>query len=218
MERDGGYGSDSAAERVTSVEPLLAEAVLEEGPIAGPEMQKQANQAPGETADRMARNGSVLVAVDMSAESREALRWAHRFARGADLPVHALHVVHDSASKPGRYHPKGSDPFRPMIEVADEMLAEFLADFEVDLGTDPGTGQGGNGRGTLAGHGMAGRKVVAGLPAARIVEEAERQGASLIVIGSRSVKGLTRLLEGSTAREVLKRSPIPVTVVKAPQS
>ncbi|MGB3336823.1 MAG: universal stress protein [Devosia sp.] len=47
-----------------------------------------------------------------------------------------------------------------------------------------------------------------------IVTTAERQGASLIVMGSHGRRGLGRLLLGSQAAEVLARATIPVLVVK----
>ena len=47
-----------------------------------------------------------------------------------------------------------------------------------------------------------------------ILATAERQGASLIVMGSHGRRGLGRLLLGSQAGEVLAHSTIPVLVVK----
>jgi len=46
-----------------------------------------------------------------------------------------------------------------------------------------------------------------------IVAAARDRGAAAIVIGSRGLSGLRARLDGSTSKEVLKRSPCPVVVV-----
>jgi nucleotide-binding universal stress UspA family protein len=47
-----------------------------------------------------------------------------------------------------------------------------------------------------------------------ILDEAKERGADLICLGSHGRKGLDRLLLGSTAESVLRKSPIPVLVVR----
>ena len=47
-----------------------------------------------------------------------------------------------------------------------------------------------------------------------IVEYAENNNANLIVIGTRGISGIKRMLVGSTASEVVKYSHCPVMVVK----
>lgn len=145
--------------------------------------------------------GSVLVAIDLSAESREALVWACKYAENANVPLTILHVVHDPAEAPGKYHPIGTDPFTPMAETAETMLSDFLAAVseshpELTCLADART------------------EVLTGLPDQTIVGEAMRLGASLIVVGSRGQTGLTKLMAGSTAQKVMRRSQIPVTIVK----
>ena len=53
-----------------------------------------------------------------------------------------------------------------------------------------------------------------GYPATVIEEEAERQKADLIVIGTRGLSGLKHLLLGSIAERVVQRAPCPVLTVK----
>lgn len=53
-----------------------------------------------------------------------------------------------------------------------------------------------------------------GSPATVIVSYAEKQGVDWIVIGSHGRTGLRRLLQGSVAEAVIRRSPVPVTVVR----
>lgn len=55
--------------------------------------------------------------------------------------------------------------------------------------------------------------VLGGKPAASLVDMAVRGGYSLILMCSRGKKGLKRLLLGSVAEEILRRSPIPVLIV-----
>jgi len=50
--------------------------------------------------------------------------------------------------------------------------------------------------------------------AARIVETSERIGADLVVIGTRGLTGIDRLLLGSVARNVLLHSSASVLVVR----
>ena len=47
-----------------------------------------------------------------------------------------------------------------------------------------------------------------------IEEEAERQQADLVVIGTRGLSGLKHLLLGSIAERVVQRAPCPVLTVK----
>jgi nucleotide-binding universal stress UspA family protein len=146
--------------------------------------------------------GPVLVAVDLSRDSRAALLWAGRQPPNPEAPVKVLHVLHDPADAPGRYIGAGSDLASPMINRAEEMLAEFMSELR-------------DNHPELKRIVEAETKVVAGLPAQTIVGEAVRLGASLIVVGSRDQTGPARMMHGSTSQKVTQLSPIPVTVVKA---
>lgn len=53
-----------------------------------------------------------------------------------------------------------------------------------------------------------------GRPSRVIVEFAEETGIDAIVIGSHGRSGISRILLGSVAEKVLRRSPVPVTVVR----
>ena len=60
-------------------------------------------------------------------------------------------------------------------------------------------------------------KLLEGRPSSTIVEEAERDGADLIVIGSRGLGGITGWILGSTSRRVVESCTRPVLVVKTPR-
>lgn len=61
-------------------------------------------------------------------------------------------------------------------------------------------------------------EVAGGDPAHLIVEIAERYGCDAIVMGARGVGDLHAALLGSVSHAVLDGSPVPVTVVRLPQT
>jgi nucleotide-binding universal stress UspA family protein len=60
-------------------------------------------------------------------------------------------------------------------------------------------------------------KLLGGRPSSTIVEEAEKDGADLIVIGSRGLGGITGWILGSTSRRVVESCTKPVLVIKSLQ-
>ncbi|EPR43689.1 UspA domain-containing protein [Desulfovibrio sp. X2] len=57
-------------------------------------------------------------------------------------------------------------------------------------------------------------RVVIGYPPEAILDEAEKSGADLIVMGTHGRKGADRILFGSVAEKVVKTSPVPVLTVR----
>ena len=53
-----------------------------------------------------------------------------------------------------------------------------------------------------------------GDPARTVVDYAERDDINHVVVGSHGREGVSRLLLGSVAEKVVRRSPVPVTVVR----
>lgn len=142
--------------------------------------------------------GPILVAVDFSPHSESALAWAARAARAFEVSMIVLHVVHDPESTPGSYAQMDDGGTRSMEQAARGMLEEFLSRARsrgVDLGRSKSA-------------------VAVGLPANRIVEVADLEGAQLIVVGSQGRTGLAHVLLGSKAERVAQLSPVPVTIVK----
>ena len=148
------------------------------------------------------RGGLILVPVDFSACSEAALIYAVRLARCLGTPLLILHVVHDPGSMPGYYSLALKKKQVDRIEDrAADMLAEFLTAI---AGRYP----------DLAELQKPQSLLVKGLPGSRILEVAEQQGASLIVLGSKGLTGLKHLLVGSVAQRVVQLAHCPVTVVK----
>lgn len=144
----------------------------------------------------------IIAATDFSPDSEAALIWAGRYAALVGAPLTVLHVIHDPADAAGFYRSEKGDAPEAMSDVAVRMMSEFL-DKVCNANPD------------LASIQAAVPELVAGLPATRIVEVAEREDAQLIVIGSRGLTGLSSILVGSVAERVAQIAPIPVVIVKS---
>jgi len=58
------------------------------------------------------------------------------------------------------------------------------------------------------------RRTELGSPARKIVEVAEEMDIDHVVMGSHGRKGVSRILLGSVAEQVVRRSPVPVTIAR----
>jgi len=145
----------------------------------------------------------LLVAVDFTSFSEEALIFAGELAEKLKARLLVLHVIHDPAEAPGFYAQKGKKKkfLQSMEEAAEEMMEEFLAKMRKDHPDQLPIKE-------------ATPLLVVGTPVMRILEIAEKEQASMIIIGSHGRTGLSHLLVGSKAERVVQLSPIPVTVVK----
>ena len=148
----------------------------------------------------------LLVAVDFSPYSEQALCFAGRLAEKLKDQLLVLHVIHDPAEAPGFYAQKGKKKkfLKSMEEAAEEMMAEFLLKMR-QAHPDQVPIQ------------KAKALLVVGTPVTRIVEVAEKKQVDMIIMGSHGRTGLAHLLVGSKVQRVVQLSPIPVTVVKIPQ-
>lgn len=154
------------------------------------------------TADTPEADGRpILVSVDFSPDSEQAMAWAYDMAGAMDAPVLALHVAHDPLNAPGLYKKDEKDALRPLNEVAEKMMQKFL-DKMANRGYGGKKGP------------SVGSQVVTGIPVTRILEVAEQVDARMIVMGRRGRSTLEQLLLGSKADNVLKLSPIPVVIIK----
>src|SRR5210317_2027492 len=71
---------------------------------------------------------TLLVAVDFTSYSEEALAFASELAEKLTAQLVVLHVIHDPAEAPGFYAHKGKKKklLKSMEEAAEEMMEEFL--------------------------------------------------------------------------------------------
>jgi nucleotide-binding universal stress UspA family protein len=146
---------------------------------------------------------TLLVAVDFTPYSEEALRFAAEMAEYLKAKLVVLHVIHDPAEAPGFYAPKGKKKkyLFTMEDAANEMMDEFLMKMRKAYPK-------------LTPIIKASPLLVVGTPVTRILEIAKKKKAKMIFVGSHGRTGLSKMLVGSKAERVVQLSPIPVVVVK----
>jgi nucleotide-binding universal stress UspA family protein len=135
----------------------------------------------------------VLVPIDGSDPSDVALE--HALEQFAADSITALYVM-DPVDGATAWGPGSADDWMAAAEErADTVLEEaeaMAAEAGVDITTDS----------------------IVGRPARGIVDYAEEHDIGHIVIGSHGREGVSRVLLGSVAETVVRRSPVPVTVVR----
>lgn len=145
----------------------------------------------------------ILVPVDFSEHSEAALLFAGELANCMSSSLVVLHVIHDPGDAPGFYAGRQSDDeLKDMEDVAGEMMDDFMRRMAE---TNPDNSVLGSVKTML----------IVGLPVTRILEVAKKVGARMVVMGSKGRTGLKHVLLGSKAEQVVRLSPIPVTIVKA---
>jgi nucleotide-binding universal stress UspA family protein len=139
----------------------------------------------------------VLVAVDYSDQSEAALRQALEDFPEAEIT--ALHVVDFRSSDlgPGGFGTANAweEWLAAAHEHADERLAEaraIAAEYDREIATE----------------------TVVGEDASSIVEYVGEHDVDHVYIGSHGRHGVARVLLGSVAETVVRRAPVPVTVVR----
>ena len=142
----------------------------------------------------------ILVPVDGSPASARGLLEAVKLAKGLNAAIRLVHIVNefvmDTALAPALYNEGLIESLR---EVGRKTLQDAEA-FVVAQGLKPETQL---------------LETIGGRVADSVVEEAKRQGADLIVMGTHGRRGVRRLVMGSDAELVLRGSPTPVLLVRA---
>lgn len=143
---------------------------------------------------------NVLVPMDRSPAARAALEFAlEEFADDEITIIHITNPVEGSyfASEEDFY--THFERFEQESERRAEAIFEDAQDvadgYGVTLRTDTHIGQ----------------------PARAIVEYVEENDIDHVVIGSHGRSGVARLVLGSVAENVVRRAPVPVTVIKVPK-
>lgn len=144
----------------------------------------------------MASFRHIIVPVDFSGTSRDALRVARDLALESGGELHVLHVVPNIWHQPLNVE----EPFldnaameRQWVDAAQQQLTTLLAD-----------------------EGVLDRVVsvaMVGVPGTAIVQYADEQGADLIVMGAQGHGHVHRFLLGSVAERVTRAAPCPVMIV-----
>ena len=141
----------------------------------------------------------ILVPVDNSATSRNALDEALRFAKNAKSLLRLVHVI-DLAQ-----FAWSANEFLdvPQLQTALKEGGQKILTESVDMvraqGVDAET---------------ALLETWGGILAKAIVEDAQSWNADLIVMGTHGYGGLTHMLLGSVAEGVMRNTPVPVLLVR----
>ena len=139
----------------------------------------------------------ILVAVDFSPASEQAVRTALVLGEKFESSLLLLHVIHDPANAPGFYAAKkaGKKVLRNMEAAAREMMDEFVAAQMKDWEAFEA-------------------RIIPGLPANEVVKTARKDKVDLIVMGTQGHGALRRLMVGSVTDKVLRSCSCPVLVVQ----
>lgn len=139
----------------------------------------------------------ILVPVDFSDYSLEALEYAVQVAKLFGAAVTLLHVL-----EPSSYGLDFTLSHAAEEHKVRERLERRLADFAA----------------LLTSHGLTARHAMdAGAPGESIVAWAQDQQCDLIVMGTHGRRGLSHLVAGSVAQAVLRRAACPVLTMKSPK-
>ncbi|ELY58696.1 universal stress protein [Natronolimnohabitans innermongolicus] len=136
----------------------------------------------------------VLVPLDDSDPARDALE--HAIETYPDAEITALHVLNPPTALYGASSQSSVDRLIDLEESAAEELlesAEQLAD-EHDASVTT--------------------ELLVGSPARAIVSFASENDVDQIVLGSHGRSGVSRVLLGSVAESVVRRAPVPVTILR----
>ena len=146
--------------------------------------------------ERDQRSPRIVIGLDGSPGSTHALQWAIDMAKRLDAEVVAVYVDSLPIYVPG-----------PMGIVPPAETPEQRADIQEAFSTEwclPLRKSGVRFRAVIDEGSSAG---------AALIEVGLREGADMIVVGSRGLNGVTELLLGSVSHQVAHHSPIPVVIV-----
>jgi nucleotide-binding universal stress UspA family protein len=139
----------------------------------------------------------ILVPVDFSDCSIEALEYAVQAAKVFAASVTILHVI-EPASYGLDFTLSHADDAQKARAAIEKRLAELAVLFK--------------GQGISAQYRLQG-----GAPGGAITDTAHAVNADLIVMGTHGRRGFSHLVSGSIAEAVLRRAPCPVLTVKSPK-
>ena len=146
-----------------------------------------------------------LVAVDGSEPSTNALRYAVEQAAATGASVAAVSVV-----VPEQFFTGGDDPPTSYTEASDELVAEDVEEAETEAQEVLNEAEEvGDETGVEVETGM-----LYGEPVDELVEYAEENEIDAIFVGHRGLSEEYEGLVGSTAKDIVGRASVPVTVVR----
>ena len=133
----------------------------------------------------------VVVGVDGSPDSLEALRWGAEYAGRVEAPLHAL-AVYELPTPPGPMAMRGFQDSETLEKDVRAMLTEAV-------------------RSALGPEAQVTERVERGHPGHNLVEASH--DAQLVVVGSRGHGGFAGMLLGSVSQQCVTRARCPVIVM-----
>jgi nucleotide-binding universal stress UspA family protein len=141
----------------------------------------------------------ILVPVDFSQESAEALKLAADLSRRYEAKLDIVHVLNvPMLALPEGYVVPTPDQFAVMVAQREGQLAQLERDARAAGAVD------------------AEVRLVQGHPVSEILSAAKKDKPDLIVLGTHGRTGMKHLLIGSVAENVVRFAPCPVLVTRAP--
>lgn len=140
----------------------------------------------------------VLVAVDGSEHGWKATQIVRELGECKALDITVMHVVHDLSI----YRPYGLGPsYERQLDDVTQNRAQQVIDHAKELFADYGAG-------------IVDYVITTGEPANVLIEAAEAGGFDTIVMGSRGMGRMAKLLVGSVSSKVVAHAPCSVMVIR----
>lgn len=143
----------------------------------------------------------ILVLLDGSTASRAGLAEAIALAKGQSAQLRLIHIVDENVIV------QGMEPAMNIGDLLNSLATEGNKILEAGLRAAKKSGI----RADTVLYEVLGRV------SDRIVSEAEKWRADIIVMGTHGRRGIARLVMGSDAENVIRATPVPVLLVKAPK-
>jgi len=139
----------------------------------------------------MENRARVVVPVDLRQHTEVLVEFAANIAEKLDAEISLIHVVEPLDGYSGVYHSSWEQVEKELLNNAEEKMSALVAE---NAGRYPGCRS----------------KVIMGDIVDQILAYCEEEQCAMIIIGTHGRKGLEKVLLGSVANEVLKRSSCPV--------
>lgn len=137
---------------------------------------------------------NILLPIDGSVQSQDAVEYAvSQFDPGEITLLHVIDPIEAGYSATASVPGYSEEWYEHQTEEAEALFEEVIESLD---GEEVET------------------EIVVGRPSRTIVEYAEDNDIDHIVMGSHGRSGVTRILLGSVAEAVVRRSPVPVTIVR----